>query len=140
MPLSCSCIHFAEAQQACDSCRALRAFLSVLILATHVSVVARSGATLLSTRYVFLLYYHFHRLPVLQKEPSLCQHCKQYSFECTYFLPITETRFKKKKVEDNDKGDLSRRPPSTAYPESSAKRDINVFGMGKSAHLFIYYA
>jgi len=28
---------------------------------------------------------------------ALCAHCKQYSLECTFFLPITETRFKKKK-------------------------------------------
>jgi hypothetical protein len=33
-------------------------------------------------------------------EPPICQHCKQYSFNCTFFLPITETRFKKKRVEE----------------------------------------
>ncbi|KAI0664661.1 fungal-specific transcription factor domain-containing protein [Cubamyces menziesii] len=33
-------------------------------------------------------------------DPPICQHCKQYSFECTFFLPITETRFKKKKLEE----------------------------------------
>ena len=33
-------------------------------------------------------------------EPPVCQHCKQYSFECTFFLPITETRFKKKRLEE----------------------------------------
>jgi hypothetical protein len=33
------------------------------------------------------------------QEPALCEHCKQYGFECTFFLPITETRFKKKKLE-----------------------------------------
>ncbi|SNX86209.1 related to ASG1 - activator of stress genes [Melanopsichium pennsylvanicum] len=26
----------------------------------------------------------------------VCAHCRQYGFECTFFLPITETRFKKK--------------------------------------------
>lgn len=26
----------------------------------------------------------------------ICAHCRQYGFECTFFLPITETRFKKK--------------------------------------------
>lgn len=26
-----------------------------------------------------------------------CAHCRQYGFECTFFLPITETRFKKKR-------------------------------------------
>ena len=33
-------------------------------------------------------------------EPPVCQHCKQYGFECTFFLPITETRFKKKRLEE----------------------------------------
>ena len=42
-----------------------------------------------------------HRCDVLQEtEPPICQHCKQYSFECTFFLPITETRFKKKRQEE----------------------------------------
>lgn len=27
----------------------------------------------------------------------ICAHCKQYDLECTFFLPITETRFKKRK-------------------------------------------
>ncbi|KZV79657.1 hypothetical protein EXIGLDRAFT_782017 [Exidia glandulosa HHB12029] len=38
---------------------------------------------------------------ILDTEPPLCQHCKQYGFECTFFLPITETRFKKKRTEDD---------------------------------------
>ncbi|KAH6895051.1 fungal-specific transcription factor domain-containing protein [Coprinopsis sp. MPI-PUGE-AT-0042] len=32
-----------------------------------------------------------------EADPPTCQHCKQYSFECTFFLPITETRFKRKR-------------------------------------------
>lgn len=28
---------------------------------------------------------------------ALCAHCKQYGLECTFFLPITETRFKKRR-------------------------------------------
>ncbi|KDQ18055.1 hypothetical protein BOTBODRAFT_155106 [Botryobasidium botryosum FD-172 SS1] len=35
-----------------------------------------------------------------ESEPPICQHCKQYGFECTFFLPITETRFKKKREEE----------------------------------------
>jgi hypothetical protein len=35
-----------------------------------------------------------------EEEPPVCQHCKQYGFECTFFLPITETRFKKKRLEE----------------------------------------
>lgn len=33
-------------------------------------------------------------------DPPICQHCRQSLFECTFFLPITETRFKKKKAEE----------------------------------------
>ena len=33
------------------------------------------------------------------REPRpICAHCKQYDLECTFFLPITETRFKKRKA------------------------------------------
>lgn len=34
-------------------------------------------------------------------EPPLCAHCKQYNYDCTFFLPIQETRFKKKRAEDD---------------------------------------
>lgn len=37
---------------------------------------------------------------IANSNPPLCQHCKQYAFDCTFFLPITETRFKKRKVEE----------------------------------------
>ncbi|KAK7467298.1 hypothetical protein VKT23_004355 [Stygiomarasmius scandens] len=43
-----------------------------------------------------------------ETEPPICQHCKQYNFECTFFLPITETRFKKKKLEEEAERDKSR--------------------------------
>lgn len=33
-------------------------------------------------------------------DPLICQHCKQYHYECTFYLPISETRFKKKKMEE----------------------------------------
>ncbi|TXT05917.1 hypothetical protein VHUM_03678 [Vanrija humicola] len=32
----------------------------------------------------------------------ICAHCKQYSLECTFFLPITETRFKKRRAAADD--------------------------------------
>ena len=32
-------------------------------------------------------------------DPPECQHCKQYGFDCTFFLPITETRFRKQRME-----------------------------------------
>ncbi|KAJ6497001.1 fungal-specific transcription factor domain-containing protein [Mycena vitilis] len=59
-------------------------------------------------------------------EPPKCQHCKQYAFDCTFFLPITETRFKKKKLEDEEKNEKS---------PLAEKRDSSVFGPTSAAHL-----
>jgi hypothetical protein len=66
-----------------------------------------------------------------EADPPTCQHCKQYGFECTFFLPITETRFKKKKVEEDvaekDKADPVR---ATASPhvDTHVKNDVKIFG------------
>ncbi|EIW84945.1 hypothetical protein CONPUDRAFT_162259 [Coniophora puteana RWD-64-598 SS2] len=71
-------------------------------------------------------------------EPPLCQHCKQYGFECTFFLPITETRFKKKKLEDEaaekeKSAELRRRTSSPSNdPQNSDRR---VFGPTTAVHL-----
>ncbi|KAH9484390.1 Acetamidase regulatory protein [Psilocybe cubensis] len=78
---------------------------------------------------------------IADSEPPICQHCKQYGFECTFFLPITETRFKKKKLEEEaaekDKAasgaDASKTGPS--QNDSQTKRDIGVFGPTSPAHL-----
>jgi hypothetical protein len=66
----------------------------------------------------------------------VCQHCKQYGFECTFFLPITETRFKKKRQEEEaaekDKPSTSAEPSkrgSISQSDKQSKRDVNVFGM-----------
>ena len=72
-------------------------------------------------------------------EPPLCQHCKQYGFECTFFLPIAETRFKKKKLEE-EAAEKARsenaegRHPSTPLGESSRPADARVYGAGLSVH------
>lgn len=72
-----------------------------------------------------------------ETDPPVCQHCKQYSFECTFFLPITETRFKKKKTEEEvpekDKAESSR--SFSAHVEPQAKRDVGVYGPTSPAHL-----
>ncbi|KAH7926634.1 hypothetical protein BV22DRAFT_1008512 [Leucogyrophana mollusca] len=67
-------------------------------------------------------------------EPPLCQHCKQYGFECTFFLPITETRFKKKKLEEEaaekekeKSADLARNNTSSPQTDSQ-KGDRRVYG------------
>ncbi|KAF8212084.1 fungal-specific transcription factor domain-containing protein [Mycena galopus ATCC 62051] len=61
-------------------------------------------------------------------EPPKCQHCKQYQFDCTFFLPITETRFKKKKLEEEEKNQENKSP-------AAEKRDSSVFGPTSAAHL-----
>ncbi|KAI6036519.1 fungal-specific transcription factor domain-containing protein [Pisolithus microcarpus] len=63
-------------------------------------------------------------------DPPLCQHCKQYGFECTFFLPITETRFKKKKqFEEEGPTEKDKDKPSD-YPS-----DRQVFGPTNAIHL-----
>ncbi|KAN0077222.1 Fungal specific transcription factor domain containing protein [Tylopilus felleus] len=73
-------------------------------------------------------------------DPPLCQHCKQYGFECTFFLPITETRFKKKKLEEDspvekekDRSvDLQR---NTLSPQTESQMDRRVYGPTNAVHL-----
>ncbi|KAJ6525597.1 fungal-specific transcription factor domain-containing protein [Mycena capillaripes] len=62
-----------------------------------------------------------------QRAAPKCQHCKQYAFDCTFFLPITETRFKKKKLEEDENKD-NKSP-------LAEKRDSSVFGPTSAAHL-----
>lgn len=38
---------------------------------------------------------------IADADPPLCSHCKQYNYDCTFFLPIQETRFKKKRQEED---------------------------------------
>ncbi|BEJ00128.1 hypothetical protein CcaverHIS631_0411700 [Cutaneotrichosporon cavernicola] len=45
----------------------------------------------------------------------ICAHCKQYSIECTFFLPITETRFKKKRLTEAASSPANK--PATNGPE-----------------------
>ncbi|PIL24240.1 transcription factor [Ganoderma sinense ZZ0214-1] len=80
-------------------------------------------------------------------DPPVCQHCKQYSFECTFFLPITETRFKKKKLEeeaaaaaavaekDKEAAERSTSSPQAEHPKTSGVGDIKVFGPTSTTHL-----
>ena len=71
----------------------------------------------------------------------MCQHCKQYSFECTFFLPITETRFKKKKLEEEaaaaaaeKEKEAAERSTSSPQAEHPKGGDIKVYG----EHPFIF--
>ncbi|KAJ3576645.1 hypothetical protein NP233_g299 [Leucocoprinus birnbaumii] len=80
-------------------------------------------------------------------DPPVCQHCKQFSFECTFFLPITETRFKKKKMEEEAAAAAAaaaasqkEKPEPVARSASSpsneaALHDVGVFGPTSPFHL-----
>jgi hypothetical protein len=82
----------------------------------------------------------------MDQDPPICQHCKQFSFECTFFLPITETRFKKKKLEEEaasqrDKTEATNRVVPSPTGESVPRRDVGVFGKHSSVqfqHLFLF--
>ncbi|EJD42242.1 hypothetical protein AURDEDRAFT_115195 [Auricularia subglabra TFB-10046 SS5] len=82
---------------------------------------------------------------IADTEPALCQHCKQYGFECTFFLPITETRFKKKRLEEETAVSFHATKPesqdrrfipmdgqtpsrSTASPRSEIPKDAKIYG------------
>ncbi|KAH7889628.1 fungal-specific transcription factor domain-containing protein [Phlebopus sp. FC_14] len=77
-----------------------------------------------------------------EADPPQCQHCKQYGFECTFFLPITETRFKKKRLEEEaaekekekEKSADMRRDTSSPPTEAQAT-DRRVFGPTTAVHL-----
>ena len=114
----CSCLYLPP-----------RPHTSFIFLPLRLDVPARCG-------------YNRCRCDILaEADPPVCQHCKQYSFECTFFLPITETRFKKKKVEEEaaaakekekDKAERSTSSPLTEHPKSG---DIRVYGKRASSRL-----
>ena len=65
-------------------------------------------------------------------DPPLCQHCKQYGFECTFFLPIAETRFKKKRMEEEAERDREKERNSTSSPHADGQRGADIRVLGKS--------
>jgi len=64
-------------------------------------------------------------------DPPTCQHCKQYGFECTFFLPITETRFKKKKLEEES----AEKEPGKTVSSPQTDNQASVFGPTSTTHL-----
>jgi hypothetical protein len=61
-------------------------------------------------------------------EPPVCQHCKQYGFECTFFLPITETRFKKKRLEEEA---AERAEADKQIVSSPVRADASIWGQSR---------
>ncbi|TDL27420.1 hypothetical protein BD410DRAFT_714522 [Rickenella mellea] len=79
-----------------------------------------------------------------EADPPLCQHCKQYGFECTFFLPITETRFKKKRQEEEAAAAAAAEKDKPSEAESSQqlspnpegpKGEVRIFGPTSMTHL-----
>ncbi|GHJ88873.1 hypothetical protein NliqN6_5275 [Naganishia liquefaciens] len=50
---------------------------------------------------------------------GLCKHCKNQKLECTFFMPITETRFKKKREEEQAAAAAAAKTTDITAPSSS---------------------
>lgn len=72
---------------------------------------------------------------IVDSDPPTCQHCKQYGFDCTFFLPITETRFKKKKMEDEADKEKAPEPARPVASPALVESQASVFGPTSPAHL-----
>ncbi|THH09362.1 hypothetical protein EW145_g2079 [Phellinidium pouzarii] len=84
---------------------------------------------------------------LVDSEPPMCQHCKQYGFDCTFFLPITETRFKKKRLEEeaqvatavaqttSEKEKTADAEGSQQSPLPDSTRNVRVDGPTSMTHL-----
>ncbi|KAI0695709.1 fungal-specific transcription factor domain-containing protein [Cytidiella melzeri] len=71
-----------------------------------------------------------------ETDPPECQHCKQYGFDCTFFLPITETRFKKKRLEQEAEAEKEKeRSTHSPHADGARSSDIRVFGPTSPAYL-----
>ncbi|KAG6880276.1 hypothetical protein C0992_001845 [Termitomyces sp. T32_za158] len=69
-------------------------------------------------------------------EPPICQHCKQYGFGCTFFLPITETRFRKKKLEEESAAAaMADKDPPKVVSAPHSDSHTSVYGPTSAAHL-----
>ena len=78
-------------------------------------------------------------------EPPLCAHCKQYNYDCTFFLPIQETRFKKKRAEEDPVMQINQARPPYPLNNSSDRQDsissVRTYGKGppfSKLYLLIY--
>jgi len=61
----------------------------------------------------------YRRNVIQNPDPLICAHGKQYGFDRTFFRPITETRWEKRKL-DEEEGAVSSSPaqktPSSSHP------------------------
>ena len=79
------------------------------------------------------LSVRFGRCDVLpDTEPPLCAHCKQYNYDCTFFLPIQETRFKKKRAEEDHSLQMQQSRPYSlnGSPDRHDAGTVRTYGKG----------
>lgn len=86
--------------------------------------------------FIFASYLRCDVLP--DEEPPRCAHCKQYNYECTFFLPITETRFKKRKTEEENSTALAAANRGAGETQSPASADKRVDGSNSNGEVRIY--
>ncbi|TFY77651.1 hypothetical protein EWM64_g6362 [Hericium alpestre] len=130
-----------KTQRACDSCRSrkirfVRSSHPPACVLSPASCRLHPACTTMFANPIFS-----DRCDILvDADPPVCQHCKQYGFDCTFFLPIAETRFKKKKLEEEAAAErtrleaLDRRTSSTPHGELR-QADARVCGPTSEAHL-----
>ena len=91
---------------------------------------------------LFTFLSHLRCDILADEDPPRCAHCKQYNYECTFFLPITETRFKKRKTdEENHAAVAANRGGEIQSPASADKRadasngEVRIYGVSSSLAL-----
>jgi hypothetical protein len=124
-----------KTQRACDSCRSRK----IRFVVSYPCVLHSYQWTPFAVSF----FLGLARCDILTDvEPPTCQHCKQYAFECTFFLPITETRFKKKKLEEEaaSKQDIVDKlvtRKATASPTAESKEPkVSIFGESRASEAF----
>ncbi|EPQ58008.1 hypothetical protein GLOTRDRAFT_136812 [Gloeophyllum trabeum ATCC 11539] len=70
-------------------------------------------------------------------DPPVCQHCRQYGYECTAFKPITETRFKKRRMEQDNAASGAEREKTESLRTGTASPapSTHYFGPTSPAYL-----
>ena len=90
-----------------------------------------------------LTFASYLRCDILADEdPPRCAHCKQYNYECTFFLPITETRFKKRKADEEihppltaNRGGENQSPASADKRADGSNGEVRIYGVSSSLAL-----
>ncbi|EIW66297.1 hypothetical protein TREMEDRAFT_35093 [Tremella mesenterica DSM 1558] len=74
-------------------------------------------------------------------ETPICAHCKQYNLECTFFLPITETRFKKRRMTEEHTSDSPhpRGRGETGSPAESRRSEVQARVEGPTSLSFLLH-